>query len=227
MAKREFLALTLMCLFESNWKRLVSANKVRTKAIYWTMKLILSIVWDYKTTPGKGDRIILHVYSVPQRWLIIEWAGAPWPVKYITPSPAPPKVCGPVQSCKSQPHIRKTWRRFVFTVAWSGFICHITQGEVIHHIHPDHTLCGPKDQNLIPRKSIWTQPDQWAHRVKLTNTTISHSHSRGGWWETWPLPCIHNCFSAGISDGWSPSSALSTILSFIHYFNFSGSFPQP
>lgn len=117
VAKRELLALTLMCLFESNWQRLVSANKVRTKAIYWTMKLLLSIVWDYKTTLGKGDCIILHVYSVPQRCLIIEWAGAPWPVRYVTPSPAPPKVCGPVQSCKLQAHIRKTRRRSVFTVA--------------------------------------------------------------------------------------------------------------
>lgn len=57
------------------------------------------------------------------------------------PSSAPP---GPAAQSNHVNHNHVTQarkRRSVFTVAQSGFICHITQGEVIRHIPPDHTHC--------------------------------------------------------------------------------------
>lgn len=171
----------------------------------------------------------------PQSAAVTERAGALCPVKHVTSFNNAPR--GPVRSCKSQPCENKQERSTsTFRSEWIH-LSRYSGRSGPSHSPGSHTLLT-RDQNLISRKSGSSPPHphgrpedptvtrQRSRRVKLSTQPAGHFHCGGGWRETWPLPWIHNCCSAGISRG-VPVQHFSSVLSFIHYFNFTGSLPRP
>ena len=110
------------------------------------------------------------------------------------------------------------------------------------HSRGSHTLLTKRsDSNLqeirqqppppfLPREiretRTWPWPDPRSQRVKLSTQARDTLSAEEGGEERGLCPGFITAAKLG-SPARSPSSALSSVLSFIHYFNFTGSLPQP
>lgn len=151
------------------------------------------------------------------------------------PSSPPPRGCSPISSCKSQP-CNTSKKEKISINCGSEWIHSSCYPGISHPSHSprSHTLLT-RDQNLISRKSDSWPPQETRGPDRdpieeppgqIISTAFGHFHCCGRWWETWPLPWIHNCCSAGISCGVPVQHFLLSYLLFIILISLAASHSQ-